>query len=448
MDRRFVSITKRNAWGKRHKPTLKSHGASRGRSFFRAESPPRRSAKALIRLLVLLGMAFAVPCGGNAAPDGAAEPSGPAEPVESARPAGPEGYPRITGPCGFTFPADHASHPEHRTEWWYWTGNLEDRQGNRHGFQLTFFRRRLAPPGTDASRPEPASPWRTSQLYLAHAALSDLSAGEHRAAQDIARGAAGLAGAERQGPRKEAVRVFLKDWSALIAPGRHELRARSRGTGDAGEFALHLTLVPEKPPVAHGQDGYSRKGLRPESASCYYSFTRLRAEGSLEMDGRTLDVTGLAWMDHEYSSELLEPDLVGWDWFSLQFEDQTELMAFFLRDRLGGLSLASGGSFVEPDASVIQLSQEDMRLEVLDYWTSPRTGARYPSGWRLDIPELSLGVTIRPAMADQEMLTARTTGVTYWEGSVKAAGTVRGRQAEGRGYVEMTGYAGAMDAPL
>ncbi len=392
---------------------------------------PRLLIGAVAWLALAFGMAFADQSAGSG---------------QAGRSVEAPDYARITGPCGFVFPADHADHPDHRTEWWYWTGNLADQAGRRYGFQLTFFRRRLSPPNADAARPEPSSPWRTSQLYLAHAAVSAFEAGEHRAGQIMARGAAGLAGVERD--KSGAARVFLKDWSARIGPDRHELRAQSRGSGETGGFTLRLTLAPEKPAVAHGQGGYSRKGKRPESASCYYSFTRLRAEGSIEMDGRIVDVTGLAWMDHEYSSELLEPGLVGWDWFSLQFDDRTELMAFFLRDTLGGPSHASGGSFVEPTASVIQLSQGDMRLNVLDYWTSPRTGARYPSGWRLQVPALDLDVTIRPAMADQEMRTGKTTGVTYWEGGVRAAGTVRGRSTQGRGYVEMTGYAGSLDAPL
>lgn len=392
---------------------------------------PRLLIAAVLCLLGFSGMAFAEHESGS---DG------------SGRSGVAQGYARITGPCGFAFPADHGAHPDHRTEWWYWTGNLEDRQSNRYGFQLTFFRRRLVPPTADRQWPEPSSNWRASQLYVAHAALSALGPGEHYTAQDMARGAAGLAGVAHEaapvGTSDEAVQVFLKAWSASIGSERQELRVR------AGDFALCLDLFPEKPPVAHGQDGYSKKGRRPESASCYYSFTRLRAEGSIEMNGRIVDVSGLAWMDHEYSSELLEADLVGWDWFSLQFDDQTELMAFFLRDGLEGHSQASGGSFVRPDASPIHLGQDDMLLSVLDYWTSPHTGARYPAGWRLEIPGLALDVTIRPAMSDQEMRTGKTTGVIYWEGSVRTEGMVRGRPIQGRGYVEMTGYAGSFDAPL
>ncbi len=166
------------------------------------------------------------------------------------------------------------------------------------------------------------------------------------------------------------------------------------------------------------------------------------------MNGRSVDVTGLAWMDHEYSSELLEADLVGWDWLSLQFDDQTELMAFFLRDSLEADSQASSGSFVQPGASPIHLGHDDMLLSVLDYWTSTHSGARYPSGWRLDIPGLDLDLTIRPAMAEQDMRAGRTTSAIYWEGSVRVEGTLRGRPVMGRGYMEMTGYAGSLDAPL
>jgi len=251
-----------------------------------------------------------------------------------------EGFAPVLGPCDFEFPRDHGPHEGHRTEWWYYTGNVADAAGRTFGFQLTFFRRALeAQEGPQG----PVSAWRTRQVWLAHAAITDIQAGEHRFDERMGRGAVGLAGAEFDG-RAWTLRVL--DWEMVVADGPQRLRARGEG------FAMDLELEPLKAVVAHGDGGYSRKGRRPESASCYSGFTRLRAAGTLAVAGREHRVEGLAWMDHEYSSALLEPEWLGWDWFSLQLDDGSELMAFTLRNAAGELSPASSGSLVRPDGSV------------------------------------------------------------------------------------------------
>ena len=176
------------------------------------------------------------------------------------------GYLAVTGPCNLTFPQDHGSHPGFRTEWWYYTGNLASEAGSRYGFQLTFFRSQISPPGADQHWPKPASKWRTQQIYLAHAAVSDLSAERHLAVDDVVRGALGLAGVDRN--QSKITTVHLKNWYAKIGSGIHAIKMFS------DSFAFDLQLTPEKNPVLHGQAGYSRKGGSPDSASCYYSFTR------------------------------------------------------------------------------------------------------------------------------------------------------------------------------
>lgn len=353
--------------------------------------------------------------------------------------AGAGGYRTVTGPCGFVFPRDHGVHPAYRTEWWYYTGHLATEAGRRFGFQLTFFRHRLAPPDDRTDRSAKTSAWRTDQVYLAHAALTDVAAGQHRSAEQMARGAAGLAGAALS---DGIVTVHLGGWSARIAPEGQRVAAA------AEDFALNLDLTPRKPPAAHGDGGYSRKGNGAGRASCYYSFTRLEARGEVTVDGRTHAVSGLAWMDHEYSTAPLEPGLVGWDWFSLQLEDGTDLMLFGLRRAAGGWHPASAGTVVAADGAIRHLSREALRLEVTRRWKSPRTGGDYPAGWRLRIPSAGIDLEIRPALADQEMATGGTTGVTYWEGLVDVSGTRAGRPVAGHGFVELTGYAGAFDAPL
>ncbi len=356
---------------------------------------------------------------------------------------GPEGYRAVDGPCGLDFPEDHGPHSDYKTEWWYYTGNLTAENGRRFGYQLTFFRSRILPPGAESTWPEPASAWRTAQIYLAHAAVSDLDEKKYLHDERMARGALGMAGAAMDG---DVARVRLRGWSADLGPDRHRIRA------NAEDFGIDLDLTPVKPPVPHGEGGYSRKGTDPASASCYYSMTRLESRGTIRVGSTSFGVAGLSWMDHEFSSAPLESNLAGWDWFSLQLADGTELMAYFLRHEDGGFSPASAATFVDAAGTAVHLPKAGLDLRVLNTWTSPKTGAVYPAGWRLRVPALSIDLTVTPNLPDQEMRTPGTTDVTYWEGSVSVAG-VRGegstaRAVSGSGYVELTGYETRFDAPM
>ena len=213
-------------------------------------------------------------------------------------------------------------------------------------------------------------------------------------------------------------------------------------------FSYELKLTPLKPPVLHGRDGYSLKGSTPERASCYYSYTRIKAEGRLSIGENSFAVKGFAWMDHEFSTAPLEYKLKGWDWFSLQFSDQTEFMAFLLRKTEGGISSASSGTFVDRHGQNSHLSKNEFTVTVLDTWKSPHSKAVYPVRWRLQVFPLSLDLTIVSNLVDQEMRTAESTGVIYWEGSVSIKGTKAGKPIEGLGYAELTGYAKPFDAPM
>jgi len=359
-------------------------------------------------------------------------------PVESVA-ATDMSYETVTGPCDLAFPRDHADHPAYRTEWWYYTGHLKADNDRHFGFQLTFFRHRIAPPAERRRWPEPPSAWRSDQMYLAHAAVTDITAGRHRFAQRIARAAVNLAGTRVV---EDLVTVHLNNWSAAIAPTRHCLQA------DGADFAFELDLTPLKGPILHGHNGYSRKGSQPEQASCYYSFTRLAARGQVTVGGQRLPVRGLAWMDHEFATAPLEPGLAGWDWFSLQLDDNRELMVFGLRRPDGTWHPASSGTLVMPDGSCRHLKNESIRLEVVRRWQSPHTKALYPAGWRLQVDDEALSLKIEPVLDDQEMRTGHSTGVIYWEGGVIITGRSGQRPLKGRGYVEMTGYAGAFEAPL
>lgn len=329
----------------------------------------------------------------------------------------------------YAFPRDHGSHDAFRTEWWYYTGHVTAANGRRFGYQLTFFRQ-----GMDRKPVSgPVSRWAIRDLYLAHFALSDLDESRFRYAEKISRAGLGKAGAE-----PDRLLVWIDRWKAEASgtePHRHQLTAQAR------EFSIDLTLVARKPPVAHGRDGISRKGPAPSQASHYYSLTNLDTTGRLVIEGEPLQVSGQSWMDHEFGSAELGPDLVGWDWFSVQLEGETEVMAYRLRRAEGSVDPASSGTLVFPDGRAQALSAGDITITVLDHWTSPESGARYPSRWRMAVPSAELDLEIVPELPRQELITGRSTQITYWEGAARVTGRSRGRPAKGQAYVELTGYA-------
>lgn len=357
-----------------------------------------------------------------------------------------EGFRRALEPRAFAFPEDHGPHPSFRTEWWYVTGNLEGPGGEPFGFQLTLFRSALAPEGGERT----LSSWHTRQVFLGHFAVTEGKGGRFFSFERFARAALGLAGAEAH-----PFRVWVEDWElrgpAGGAPPGEERREPALQDPDgifplslsAAESGveLELTLTPEKPMVLPGREGLSRKGPAPGNASFYYSFSRLRASGTLRRNGTPAVVVGTAWMDREWSTSALAGDQVGWDWFALQLEDGHDLMFYRLRSRDGEDDRFSEGLWVYPDGQSRRLSAEDVEVEVLDEWASPLDGARYPSRWRVSIPSLGATFAIIPLIPDQEMaLTFR-----YWEGAVVVSGHRGGEEVAGKGYVELTGYASQED---
>ena len=337
------------------------------------------------------------------------------------------GFARATGPRALDFPRDHGPHPEFRTEWWYYTGNLVAEGGRHFGFQLTFFRQALAPPASDAAAAR-ASAWATRQLYVAHFALTDTASGRFHAVSRASRGALGLAGAAAS-----PFRVWLEDWSAAGVAGDAvpvSLRAAE------GDHAIDLVLESAKPAVLQGDRGWSRKGPEPGNASFYYSLTRMPARGTVTVGGRPIAVTGAAWMDREWSTSALGPDLVDWDWFALQLDGGRELMLYRLRRRDGTLDPHSAGTLVEPSGAARSLGAADVRVEVRAEWTSPRTGVRYPAAWRITDTAGTFDLDVRPRLADQELVV----GTRYWEGAVSITGAAAGRPIAGHGYAELVGY--------
>mgnify|MGYP001814767770 CR=1 FL=1 len=349
-----------------------------------------------------------------------------------------EGYLQVTGPCGLEFPRDHGAHPGYRTEWWYYTGNLKSVDGRHFGFQLTLFRRQIKPSEKEGDPVEPNSAWRTSQVYFGHVALTDIKRGRHRQAENIARGALGLAGSVQL---NGATTIWLHNWSIQIDPDAHNIFA------ETPEFRIRLKHTPLKPPVLHGEKGYSRRGEGPGQAGCYYSITRMNSGGELTVDGRSFPVSGQSWMDHDFSTTLLEPGTVGWDWFSLQLSDDSEIMFYLLRTEDGALHPASSGTFVDRQGKSTHLERGAISVFVLDRWKSPVSGAVYPSRWRVKLSFLDIDLVIASNLPDQEMKTLQTTGTIYWEGSVSVVGQSGGQKVNGAGFVELTGYARPFGVP-
>ena len=351
---------------------------------------------------------------------------GPAQQGNATRflnePSGDE-YERALGSRKFRFPEDHAAHNEYRTEWWYFTGNMRTREGRHFGFELTFFRHALAPEPIGRS-----SNWGANQAWMAHLSVTDTRRGEFIAAERFSRQALGLAGS-----RPQPFRVWLEDWSAYgEGAGIPPLHLRA-GTERAG---LELTLNGTKPVALHGDGGIDPKGPEPGNASFYYSLTRLQGAGTIRVAGEEFAVMGTAWMDREWSTSALSPDLAGWDWFGLQLSDNREIMYYRLRTQDGGSSPFSGGSLVLADGSVHALTPQDVILTPTQYWTSTASGSRYPVSWQLDLPAQQMTLRVRPYLREQELNLA----VRYWEGAVSVTGSQRGTEITGDGYVELTGY--------
>ncbi len=333
------------------------------------------------------------------------------------------------GPWQWSFPRDHGSHPQYRTEWWYFTGNLTDAAGHAFGYQLTFFRQ-----GLRRSRQGQGS-WSVTDVYLAHFAITDEARGRFFHIDKASRRGPGLAGAA-----EGAMDVHLLNWSARMEGKRIRLKATHK------EMELSLTLVPGKPLVLHGENGLSRKGPKPGQASYYYSFTELLSEGKLKVPGlpKPLTVKGVSWFDQEFGSNQLSADQVGWDWFGLHLSDGRDLMIYFLRKEDGTLEATSSGTLVEKDGRPYHLNLSSLRVTVQEQWKSPRTNAFYPSKWRIEIPSAQIDFVLAPVVPDQELITAASTGITYWEGAVKGTGTSKGKSVSVYGYSELTGYAGSL----
>ncbi len=357
-----------------------------------------------------------------------------------------DAYPRVERGRALRFPRDHGSHPEYRTEWWYLTGWLEA-GGAPIGVQITFFRNR--PRIAELSR----SRFAPGELLFAHAAIADPASGKLVHDQRAARSGFGLAHAG-----VASTDVAIDDWSLALRGENYRAKIAASG------FRLDLEFAPSQAILLQGDQGFSRKGPNPLQSSYYYSRPQLTVSGTIERNGKPLSVSGRAWLDHEWSSEVLSADALGWDWVGLNLDDGGALMAFRIRGA-DGSTLWAGGSRRDARGAVTNFAPDAVRFEALRRWRSPRSGAEYPVAMRVEAGGLSLD--LEPLMDDQELDSRASTGTIYWEGAVRAynggegavrsthggegavrsthggEGAVRstaGGKPVGRGYLELTGY--------
>jgi len=337
----------------------------------------------------------------------------------------------------FSFPRDHASHPDQKIEWWYYTGNVKAADGRRFGYQVTFFRI-----GIDHAPANP-SKWAIRDLYMTHLAISDASKQRYRFSEKLSRGGPGLAGA-----RADRYQVWNDDWSAAVnADGKHVLRAIGDGSG------VELTLGEGKRPAIHGLNGISQKGAQAGNASHYYSLTRMPTTGMIIIDGERVVVSGESWMDHEFGSSFLEAGQRGWDWLSIQLSDNRELMLYQLRREDGSRDPRSSGTLVDAGGKTTHLTERDFIMTPGRATFKSKNGAVYPIEWTVSIPSQGIELQVTTPIADQELSLVKSTGIAYWEGMIDVAGSQAvgqsGRQAvRGSGYLEMTGYHGSLGRVL
>lgn len=335
--------------------------------------------------------------------------------------AASEGFLRAIDPRSFDFPPDHGLHPGYRNEWWYLTGNLASASGRRFGYQLTFFTSAL--PQQQAAQGLQSSAWDSERIWMAHLGLTDAASGQHYAFERFSRENPGLAGARVE----PDFQVWLDDWhlrgTAADDTLPWQLQAAEAGVG------LSLQLHSAKAPVLQGDAGLSRKSATQGNASYYYSMTRLPTTGEILLGNERIEVAGLSWLDREWSTSALESGQTGWDWFSLQFDDGTELMYYQLRGDGGAVHSASAGNFTDRAGAQHALGPHNVTLVPEDSWTSP-AGTDYDTQWLLRWSGRELRIR---AIVQQQWMNL---SLPYWEGAVELLDAQNGAVL-GRGYLEM-----------
>ena len=370
-------------------------------------------AKALRSVLLLL---VAVVCYPSPAP-------------AEAKTAAPDSWQRAIGPWSWQFPRDHGAHPNFKTEWWYFTGNLQDEHQHRYGYQLTLFRQ-----GVQFTPAQTKSRWALRDMYFGHFTISDIAEDRFHVHERVSRGALGEARAT-----SGRMDVALGPWTIEQAADETiHLHASEP------DIAIDFQARPAKPLVLEGVHGLSQKAEGAGEASYYYSYPRLATTGKLRLGDATQSVSGLSWFDHEFSTSSLATDEVGWDWFCVQLDDNEEIMLYSLRDKSGAIDPASEGTWVKTDGTSGRLVPGSFSIARTGSWQSKASGATYPAGWHLLIPSHQADLTVVPEMSNQELTLSQMGALDYWEGACSTRGSVDGHAVTGVGYTELTGYSGPL----
>ena len=347
----------------------------------------------------------------------------------------PTTWQRAVGPWAWSFPRDHGAHPDFKSEWWYFTGNLkEESTGRSFGYQLTIFRQ-----GVQFNPAQKNSKWAARDFYFGHFTISDIAKNEFHVVEDVSRGALGEV---QVSPNR--MNVILKRLAIAQTGAEENYHLAAVDPGIGIDFELH----PLKPLVLEGVKGLSQKSSGAGEASYYYSYPRLATEGRLKVGDKLYDVSGLSWFDHEFSTSSLASDEAGWDWFCIQLENKQEIMLYALRDKSGALDPASEGTWINADGTSERLVPGSFTIAKSGSWTSPHSGATYPAGWHVVVPGRHADLTVAPAMADQELNLTKMGKLSYWEGACNITGTIANENVSGVGYTELTGYAGALQMEL
>ncbi len=326
-----------------------------------------------------------------------------------------EQFKKITPKDRVNLPDDMYFKKDYRVQWWYFTGHLWDEENREFGYELTFFT-------VNVNKKNFKSKFGLKTIYITHFAITDVKNKKFYFSDKADRGAFGFAGADT-----DRLNIWIGETKLTGSLEKIEI------TGIDKDKKIQLTLIPSKPYILNGINGYSRKKEDdPLDASLYFSNPRLKTEGILNLKGKKYKVKGYTWFDREIFSHYKDK---GWDWFAVQLENNTEFMIYLVRDKKGNIDSYSSGTFIYKDGSYKTLTLKDFNVENLEFFRSRKTGAKYPSKWRVKIPSENIDIVIIPLVENQEVIAYYTTGNYYWEGTCKVEGS-----QTGRAYVEMTGY--------
>ncbi len=317
------------------------------------------------------------------------------------------------------FPEDLNFKKDFRIQWWYFTGHLYDEEGREFGYELTFF-------VVNVQKKKFKSKFGVNRIYISHFGITDVLNEKFHFSEKSDSGAFGFA---ELNENELNLRIDENNLKYSVINGFY-IKAYDR------EKAIELFLNPLKPIVLHGENGYFRKSEESSFiASYYFSYTNLYTHGTLKIGNNKFKVTGKSWFDREILSNLMGTKHSGWDWFSIKFDDEREIMLYILRKRDGSIDIHSSGTFVYADGRYRNLSNKEFTVIAKSFYVSKKTKAKYPIEWEIKIPSEEVNIRIKPLVKDQEVLAYKTTGNYYWEGTCKVEGS-----SNGRAYVEMTGY--------